>query len=278
MSYLNQRKIVLSVCDHSGNWSRGYAQAGFTVIRVDPKHDRSMDHGGLGYTSGVAGSGEITIMDDGGFGLGLTAGALHEALSKGWRCGLDPADALRAIFAGRGLGEAIPFGAEIDTILLAPPCTDFASSGARWFAAKDADGRTAQSVAIVRECLALVKLCNPRVWALENPVGRIARLVPELNDAPAKLVFDPCDYAGYADDTDAERYTKRTVIWGKFNADGMETAKVRVEPKMVELVRKDGTVTRGSWMWAKLGGKSERTKELRSVTPVGFARAFRWWN
>ncbi len=30
----------------------------------------------------------------------------------------------------------------------------------------------------------------------------------------------------------------------------------------------------GSWLWAKLGGKTERTKELRSVTPQGFALAF----
>jgi hypothetical protein len=29
-----------------------------------------------------------------------------------------------------------------------------------------------------------------------------------------------------------------------------------------------------SWLAAKLGGKSERTKELRSKTPVGFSRAF----
>ena len=31
---------------------------------------------------------------------------------------------------------------------------------------------------------------------------------------------------------------------------------------------------RGSWQWAKLGGKSERTKRLRSQTPRGFALAF----
>jgi hypothetical protein len=27
-------------------------------------------------------------------------------------------------------------------------------------------------------------------------------------------------------------------------------------------------------MWAKLGGNSEKTKELRSLTPAGFAQAF----
>lgn len=31
---------------------------------------------------------------------------------------------------------------------------------------------------------------------------------------------------------------------------------------------------KGSFMWAKLGGKSERTKALRSATPEGFASAF----
>jgi hypothetical protein len=43
---------------------------------------------------------------------------------------------------------------------------------------------------------------------------------------------------------------------------------------MIEKRRKDGSVVRGSWMWANLGGKSERTKALRSKTPQGFARAF----
>jgi len=102
------------------------------------------------------------------------------------------------------------------------------------------------------------------VWALENPVGRIASVVPELGKWG--LIFNPCDYAGFADDPDSEAYTKKTCIWGSFNVD-LPTSPV--EPVMYERGGK-----RGSWMWANLGGNSARTKELRSNTPTGFSRAF----
>jgi len=47
-----------------------------------------------------------------------------------------------------------------------------------------------------------------------------------------------------------------------------------VEPVYFCKTSKTGKVMRGSWMWANLGGKSERTKELHNVAPAGFARAF----
>ncbi len=47
-----------------------------------------------------------------------------------------------------------------------------------------------------------------------------------------------------------------------------------VEPVYFCKKSKTGKVMCGSWMWANLGGKPERTKELRSVAPTGFARAF----
>lgn len=60
-------------------------------------------------------------------------------------------------------------------ILAAPPCTDFASSGARWFAEKDRDGRTIDSMGVLIACLRIIADCRPVFWALENPVGRIRR-------------------------------------------------------------------------------------------------------
>jgi hypothetical protein len=54
-------------------------------------------------------------------------------------------------------------------------------------------------------------------------------------------------------------YTKKTGLWGNFNKN---------------LIRNEVEPTEGSKMWLNYGGKSERTKELRSETPVGFARAF----
>jgi hypothetical protein len=85
-----------------------------------------------------------------------------------------------------------------------------------------------------------------------------------------RIEFHPFHYAYLADDPVAEAYTKRTGLWGEFNWRKLQAlADHNAKPVMYERGGK-----RGSWMWAKLGGKSERTKELRSRTPTGFARAF----
>lgn len=172
----------------------------------------------------------------------------------------------------------------IDGVLAAPPCTAFAVSGARWWAAKDADGRTAAAVHLVRQALRTIDLLQPDFWALENPIGRIATLVPELG-APA-LSFDPCDFAGWttsptdrAELAEIRRrgrcsrseqvlvqqtgaYTKRTLLWGRFQT----PRRNRVEP-----VR---CTTQGSWLQGLGGSGGEDTKTERSVTPEGFALAF----
>lgn len=137
---------------------------------------------------------------------------------------------------------------EVYAILAACPCTDFASSGARHFAGKDADGRTEISKALVMRTLETIEYFRPKIWALENPVGRIERLtgLPK-----ARLTFDPHHFG--------EDYTKKTILWGKFNAD-LPTA--NVEP------------TAGSKMHTQFGGKSQATKNARSVTPEGFAYSF----
>ena len=142
--------------------------------------------------------------------------------------------------------------APIHGILAAPPCTAFAGSGAQYWPAKDASGETLSALALVDACLRAVAIYNPAWWALENPVGRLRRYL-----GPPAYSFDPCDHG--------DPYTKKTLLWGRFNA----PVKARVEPVMYERGGK-----RGSWMWATLGGKSERTKTLRSMTPPGFASAF----
>ena len=72
--------------------------------------------------------------------------------------------------------------------------------------------------------------------------------------------FNPNEFAGWLEGEEADRecYTKRTGLWGKFN-----------KPEKIVLPVSPG----GSWIM-KLGGKSERTKELRSMTPLGFSYAF----
>jgi N12 class adenine-specific DNA methylase len=139
-------------------------------------------------------------------------------------------------------------GMDIYAILAACPCTDFAVSGARHFAAKDADGRTVKSVKLVHQTLATIEYFKPAVWAIENPVGRIE----ELGGLPPwRLSFDP-NHLG-------DPYTKKTLLWGRFNAD---LPIAPVEP------------TEGSKMHAKYGGKSLATKNARSATPEGFSYGF----
>ncbi|MGP9804020.1 PLxRFG domain-containing protein [Paracoccus sp. NSM] len=139
-------------------------------------------------------------------------------------------------------------GMDIYAILAACPCTDFASSGSRHFAAKDADGRTVASVKLVHQTLATIEHFRPAVWAIENPVGRIEKLggLP-----PWRLSFEPFHLG--------DTYTKTTLLWGRFNGD------LPVAP--VEPVE-------GSKMHQKYGGKSLATKNARSATPEGFAYGF----
>jgi len=186
---------------------------------------------------------------------------------------------------------------DVDGILAAPPCTDFAVSGAQYWKTKDQDGRTNLSLQLVDQVACLVDAFEPTCpdyleemgdtffYCIENPVGRISKLRPWLG---SPRYFDPCDYAGYLGLTNSEHneldrirrkdgkgvtweeiemvmklnaYTKKTGLWGNFEMP---------EKDPIEPVR---CAPQGSWT-QKLGGSSERTKELRSMTPLGFAKAF----
>lgn len=240
----SSKGVILSLCDISGEWSRPYVGLGYRVIRVDPKHGSWQDlYNGRGMTAEACGTGELVPMEDGGFGLSWSVQVLANIL----------------------LSKPDYFGQPVVGILMAPPCTDFSSSGARHWPAKDADGRTKVSISIVTSCLFIKDALKPRFWVAENPAGRMAKLVPAVGKR--RMTFHPCHYAGLADDPEGEAYTKLTCLYGDFN---VNLPRADREPKMVTL--KNGK--RGSWMWAKLGGKSEKTKALRSKTPQGFSRAF----
>lgn len=196
----NGDKVVLSLFDLSGEWSKPWEEAGYQVFRFDIQADPD-------------------------------AGDINKFSSEFFNDWFGAFD-----------------GMDIYAILAACPCTDFAVSGARHFAAKDEDGRTVSSVRLVAQTLATIEYFKPAIWALENPVGRIE----ELTGLPQwRLSFDP----NHVGDT----YTKKTLIWGRFNAD------LPIAP--VEPVD-------GSKMHRLYGGKSMATKNARSVTPEGFAYAF----
>lgn len=136
-------------------------------------------------------------------------------------------------------------------IIAQPPCTHLAGSGARWWAGK---GQTAllEALSIADACLRAVAIANPEWWVLENPVGRLSRYYGK-----PRYTFHPYEYAGWLDDGwEADAYTKRTCLWGRFAI----PAKRPCEP------------VRGGMIW-KMPPSPERA-DLRSVTPMGFARAF----
>lgn len=139
-------------------------------------------------------------------------------------------------------------GMDIYCVLSATPCTDFANSGSRHFEGKDAAGTTAFSVQLARVALAAIEYFKPSIWSMENPSGRIERLV---GLPPWTVSFDPCHFG--------EDYTKKTLLWGRMNGD-MPVAPC--EP------------TEGSKMHRLYGGKSLATKNARSQTPEGFSYAF----
>lgn len=136
-------------------------------------------------------------------------------------------------------------------ILAAPPCTMFALSGARWSRTPE---EMAHAIALVDAALRFVAMCEPEWWALENPVGKLSNIL-----GPPAFRFDPCEFGGWNGGEDA--YTKRTCLWGRFTVP---------ERRPVDPVD-------GSKMQTRVGGRPEQT-EQRSLTPLGFARAFFAYN
>ena len=148
-------------------------------------------------------------------------------------------------------------------VLAAPVCTDFSVSGAQYWPTKDTNGTTARSLLLLDSCMEIINAINPYWWALENPVGRLKSLRPAL---PFVGWFQPHHYAAL-DATGESQYTKKTGLWGTL------TMPEQVTNNLVPI----RSCSQGSWL-QKLGGKSERTKELRSMTPLGFSKAFAYAN
>jgi len=131
---------------------------------------------------------------------------------------------------------------EVHGILAAPPCTHFAGSGARWWKEKG-EGALLDGLSVVDACMRIVWRCNPAWWCLENPVGRLVHYLGK-----PEMYFHPYYYG--------DPYTKKTCLWGNFT----RPVTTPVEPESPNPIH-----------WMSSG--PERSK-LRSITPLGFARAF----
>ena len=148
-----------------------------------------------------------------------------------------------------------------------PECTDMAVSGAAHFAKK-----TENNIAFQAEACELARFVEyvgdafSCAWAAENPVSVLATLWRKPDYS-----FHPYEYGGYlpVDDNHPlypeyikprDAYPKKTCIWSG-NGFVMPTKK----PVCVSTGYSD--------QHKKLGGKSLKTKNIRSATPRGFAQA-----
>jgi hypothetical protein len=129
---------------------------------------------------------------------------------------------------------------DVRGILAAPPCTVFAASGARWPRTAEA---MREALSVVDACLRIVHVSKPTWWALENPIGTLARYL-----GPPSMYFDPWEYG--------DPYTKRTALWGVFN----KPRKSRVIPAEKSPIH-------------HMAPGPDRAAR-RSITPAGFAQAF----
>lgn len=97
------------------------------------------------------------------------SGKVREAFRKlghdAWSCDLLPADDDSEYHIQGDVLEVLD--QDWDMMIGFPPCTHLAASGARWFAAKRADGRQQQGIDFF---MALANADIPMI-ALENPVG-----------------------------------------------------------------------------------------------------------
>ena len=143
-----------------------------------------------------------------------------------------------------------------DIIFAFPDCTEFAASGAK-------HNHTGLATLVNTKMISkLAQDYNAR-YMIENPVGKLSTLFRKPD-----YYFNPFEYGGYMSGEEEsfhprmparDAYTKKTCLWvgGGF---------IMPEKKPVPHIGK-------FWGWAYLGGKSPKTKQLRSLTPRGFAQA-----
>jgi hypothetical protein len=228
--------IVLSLYDFTGEALRPWAEAGYECYAFDIQHSKENVN-----TDTYEGGGTIEYV--------------HLDLHN-----IDNLEAIRQWF----------HDSEIPVVLgmAFPVCTDLAVSGAAHFKRK-----------AERDPEFQIKASNYARWCdwlfdameipyfIENPVSRLATLWRKPN-----YTFHPYEYGGYIPDDQAEHprwpeyiapkdaYPKKTCLW---------TGGGFVMPE-----RKAVPVPQGySTQHKKLGGKSQRTKDIRSATPRGFAKA-----
>lgn len=148
-----------------------------------------------------------------------------------------------------------------------PPCTDVAVSGAAHFASKaEKDKHFQAKAALVAEQCRIIGEIAGCPWFFENPVSVFASIFGKPSCS-----FHPYEFGGYLPEDDEhplwpeyikprDAYPKKTCLWTGGGFELPDLKPVHVEPGFSD-------------QHNKLGGKSLRTKNIRSATPRGFAQA-----
>lgn len=154
-----------------------------------------------------------------------------------------------------------------------PPCTDVAVSGAAHFESKrQRDPHFQAKAALVAEQCRMIGMACGCPWGFENPVSVFSGIFGKPD-----AIFHPFEYGGYLPEgvshplhpdyfPPQDAYGKKTCLWV---GGGFVMPEKRPVPIATGQVDGQGQ----SKAHNKLGGKSDRTKNIRSATPRGFAKA-----
>ncbi len=225
--------IVLSLYDFTGEALKPWAEAGYTCHAFDIQHDEA---------------GWVDRFDGGG-SIRFHKADLHDHKNL---------NAIHAAFADKPVVFGMAF----------PVCTDMAVSGAAHFKRKAEANPSFQDEAVSYAvwCARLFNSLHVPFF-VENPVSVLATKWRKPDHT-----FHPYEYGEYLTDAEAvhprwpeyiadrDAYTKKTCLWtgGGFRM-----------PTKIPTCKPTGYSTQH----LKLGGKSQRTKDIRSATPRGFAKA-----
>lgn len=225
--------VILSLCDYSGIFVQPWVDAGYSAVLVDPQHPE-------GFTQ----DGRITRIGN--------VVDTEEVYAY-----------VRSLITAKSLCYVAGW----------PVCTQLAVSGtARWADKRAADPHfQAKAMQLVHECRVIGRLAGVP-GHFENPVSAISSIYKKPSHT-----FHPFEYGGYLPEEDQhplypeyipprDAYGKKTCLW-TFGGFAMP------EKKPVPIA---GGQTDGQGQSAahnKLGGKSDKTKNIRSATPRGFSLA-----
>ena len=225
--------IVISLYDFTGEALKPWAEAGYTCHAFDIQHDEA------GWVDRFDGGGSIRFHKSDLHNYGNIV-ALKEAFED----------------------KNVVFG------MAFPVCTDMAVSGAAHFKRKAEANPSFQDEAVSYAvwCARLFNSLHVPFF-VENPVSVFATKWRKPDHS-----FHPYEYGEYLTDAEAvhprwpdyiaerDAYTKKTCLW---TGNGFRM------PTKIPTCKPTGYSTQH----LKLGGKSQRTKDIRSATPRGFAKA-----